>query len=71
MRSKKRKATGHSTKRFLDLMAARHIEDKVPKDIIDGGCLLCSKEMPHHCHRRLVAEYLVEHWDNVHTTHLS
>jgi uncharacterized protein (DUF488 family) len=57
-------------KRFLDLMASRHIEDKVPKDVINGGCLLCSEDKPHHCHRRLVAEYLANHWGDVQTKHL-
>lgn len=57
-------------KRFLDLMASRHIEDRVPKEIIDGGCLLCSEDKPHHCHRRLVAEYLTNRWGDVQTKHL-
>jgi uncharacterized protein (DUF488 family) len=57
-------------KRFLDLMAERHIELKVPKDTIDGGCLLCSEDKPHHCHRRLVAEYLASQWGDVETKHL-
>ncbi len=37
---------------FLALMESRHVEDKVSKDIIDGGCLLCSESTPEHCHRR-------------------
>lgn len=40
------------------------------RDYIDGGCLLCSEDKPHHCHRRLVAEYLMNHWGDVHTKHL-
>ena len=55
---------------FLDLMSERRIESKVPKDVVDGGCLLCSEDKPHHCHRRLVAEYLREHWRNVDVCHL-
>src|SRR5271157_3444235 len=46
---------------FLDPMRSRHIEN-TPREILDCGCLLCSEEKPHHCHRRLVAEYLQEHW---------
>lgn len=49
-------------KRFLDLMERRQIEKNVPRDVIDDGCLLCSEDKPHHCHRRLVAEYLREKW---------
>ena len=48
--------------RFTDLMAARRIEEKLDRDVIEDGCLLCSEDKPHHCHRRLVAEYLREHW---------
>jgi uncharacterized protein (DUF488 family) len=57
-------------KQFLELMASRHIEKKVPREILDGGCLLCSEERPEHCHRRLVAEYLSRHWKDVRTRHL-
>lgn len=57
-------------KRFLDLMAERHIEDTVPQELIDGGCLLCSEDKPHHCHRRLVAEYLSNAWGDVRAEHL-
>ena len=44
--------------RFLDLMEKRKIEREIPKEVIEDGCLLCSEDKPHHCHRRLVAEYL-------------
>jgi uncharacterized protein (DUF488 family) len=57
-------------KRFLDLMAERRIENEVPKEVLDGGCLLCSEDKPHHCHRRLVAEYLTAQWGDVNTDHL-
>jgi uncharacterized protein (DUF488 family) len=56
-------------RQFLDLMRSRHVE-KSPREILDGGCLLCSEEEPHHCHRRLVAEYLKEHWGDVEIEHL-
>jgi uncharacterized protein (DUF488 family) len=49
---------------FLNLMEQRRIETAIPKEMIDGGCLLCSEDQPHHCHRRLVAEYLQEKWDD-------
>jgi uncharacterized protein (DUF488 family) len=57
-------------RRFLDLMKARHIEEKLSPSLLDGGCLLCSEEKPHHCHRRLVAEYLKEKWGNVEIEHI-
>lgn len=56
--------------RFLDLMQKRQIERTVPEDIIMDGCLLCSEDKPHHCHRRLVAEYLHDHWSGIDINHL-
>lgn len=57
-------------KDFLGLMEQRGIESKVPPEIIAEGCLLCSEDKPHHCHRRLVAEYLRDHWGTVEVKHL-
>lgn len=56
--------------RFLELMETRQIEKSISKDIIDGSCLLCSEKEPHHCHRRLVAEYLQDRWGDLAITHL-
>ena len=56
--------------RFLDLMRERRIEKTLDREILDQGCLLCSEDQPHHCHRRLVAEYLRERWGNVDVVHL-
>jgi uncharacterized protein (DUF488 family) len=57
-------------KQFLALMAKRQVEATLDKKLIAGGCLLCSEATPEHCHRRLVAEYLREKWDNVNIQHL-
>ena len=57
-------------KRFNDLMVARRIEEEMDPEILADGCLLCSEDKPHHCHRRLVAEYLKDRWGNVEITHL-
>ena len=57
-------------KRFLDLMEKRKIEERIPKEIVAEGCLLCSEDKPHHCHRRLVAEYLKERWGDLEIVHL-
>lgn len=58
-------------KRFLDLMEKRKIEQRIPKEVVAEGCLLCSEDMPHHCHRRLVADYLRQHWGDVDVSHLT
>lgn len=57
-------------KEFLELMEQRHIESAIAKDLIDESCLLCSEDKPHHCHRRLVAEYLQRRWPDVSIEHL-
>ena len=56
-------------KRFLSLMAERQVE-RLKREDLDGGCLLCSEDKPHHCHRRLVAEYLRDKWNDVEIQHL-
>jgi uncharacterized protein (DUF488 family) len=56
-------------RKFLDLMTRRKVEN-IDRSRLDGGCLLCSEDKPHHCHRRLVAEYLKEKWNNVEILHL-
>jgi uncharacterized protein (DUF488 family) len=57
-------------RQFLELMRKREIEKRLDPEIINEGCLLCSEDKPHHCHRRLVAEYLRGHWDSVLIDHL-
>jgi uncharacterized protein (DUF488 family) len=58
-------------RQFLDLMKSRRIEETVQRDLLDGGCLLCSEDKPHHCHRRLVAEYLKGRWGDVDIEHIT
>ncbi|MGD0814672.1 MAG: DUF488 domain-containing protein [Verrucomicrobiota bacterium] len=55
---------------FIALMEERRIEDKIDPDMVAGGCLLCSEDKPHHCHRRLVAEYLQRKWGGLVIKHL-
>ncbi len=57
--------------KFNNLIAKRNIERSVDKSLLDNGCLLCSEHQPHHCHRKLVADYLNEHWDtDIEVVHL-
>jgi uncharacterized protein (DUF488 family) len=56
---------------FLGLMEERRVEEEIDPGLIAGGCLLCSEHQPHHCHRRLVAEYLKAKWNNVEIKHLA
>ena len=57
-------------RRFLDLMRERRIAETTPKSLVAEGCLLCSEDQPHHCHRRLVAEYLGDRWGGIDIDHL-
>jgi uncharacterized protein (DUF488 family) len=57
-------------KKFLDLMTERRAEETVAREVIDGGCLLCSEAMPENCHRRLVAEYLQSRWGGLEIEHI-
>ncbi|MCH8863148.1 MAG: DUF488 domain-containing protein [Proteobacteria bacterium] len=50
--------------RFLDLMDTRSIDQNLSPDFFDHGCLLCSEDKPHHCHRSLVVEFLNDRWDD-------
>lgn len=47
---------------FMSLMAARRIEDRLQQEFFEDSCLLCSEDKPHHCHRRLVCDYLNGKW---------
>ena len=67
---KKRMGWDDYERQFLDLMRERRIEENIPREIVDGGCLLCSEDKPHHCHRRLVAEYLHDRWGGIDVRHL-
>jgi uncharacterized protein (DUF488 family) len=55
---------------FIDLMKDRQIEITWLPEMRDGDCLLCSEEKPIHCHRRLVAEYLASHDNDITIQHL-
>lgn len=57
-------------RQFRRLLTERKIEDIVTQKLTHKACLLCSEPTPEKCHRRLVAEYLREHWKNVEVVHL-
>ena len=57
-------------KQFRQLMNERKIEDIITQQFAHKACLLCSEPTTEKCHRRLVAEYLRERWQNVEVVHL-
>ena len=57
-------------RRFVDLMVDRRVAETAAKLLRDRDCLLCSENIPEHCHRRLLAEQIQKHSDNVEVIHL-
>ncbi len=58
-------------KRFLDLMAERQIERQLDRAMFARPTvLLCSETTATHCHRRLVLDYLRNHWADISVKHL-
>jgi uncharacterized protein (DUF488 family) len=56
---------------FLALMRQRRVESALDRaSFADPTALLCSEAGPEHCHRRLVCDYLAEHWQGTRTVHL-
>jgi len=49
---------------YNKLIEDRHIERLFSLEQLDGACLLCSEATPHHCHRRLAAEFFKNHLGN-------
>lgn len=58
-------------RKFLELIAHREIEKQMTPGFLENGCLLCSERLPHHCHRRLIAEYLNSKSGNIQIIHLT
>ena len=57
--------------RFRTLMAERQVERVVDRDVFSvPTALLCSETTPERCHRRLVLEYLQQHWGGLEVVHL-
>ncbi|BAO89040.1 DUF488 family protein [Caballeronia cordobensis] len=49
---------------YVELLAKRRVESNLDVEMFNRGCMLCSEDKPHHCHRRLAAEYLNSRWGN-------
>jgi len=58
-------------KEYIELLDNRTVLDKLDKSYFNRkSCFLCSEASADHCHRRLLVEYLKEHWDYVEIVHL-
>lgn len=59
------------TREYIELLESRNALDKLEKSFFERRtCFLCSEASPEHCHRRLLAEYLKEHWGDIEVVHL-
>jgi len=68
---KKQMTWGEYEKRYIDLLAKRKIENRIDDVLADEvNCFLCSEDKPHHCHRRLLVEYLNQHRKDIRVVHL-
>lgn len=56
--------------RYCALLRERDVENSLDPEIVADGVLLCSEASPEHCHRRLAAEYLQQHWGGIEIVHL-
>lgn len=57
---------------YLALLQERGIPGALDKRMFEEqrACLLCSEPKADFCHRRLAAEYLQRHWENVHIIYI-
>lgn len=55
---------------FKELIKTRRIEESIDIDFLKDACLLCSEPTAEKCHRRLVAEYFREIYQNLNIIHL-
>lgn len=68
---KKQMSWSEYEKQYMNLLERRKIQSQMQSIIGDGvPCFLCSEDKPHHCHRRLLAEYLREFDSNITIFHL-
>ncbi len=56
--------------RFPELLERREVQKLFSAEELEDACLLCSEPTPENCHRRLVAEYLLRHFDGLDIYHL-
>ncbi|MDR0967625.1 MAG: DUF488 domain-containing protein [Rickettsiales bacterium] len=50
---------------FNKILATRQVEKLFFGSDLENVCFLCTEKLPDYCHRRLVAEYLARHFDNL------
>lgn len=67
---KKRIGWDEYEQRFRQLLEDRQPAQELRREDLDRACLLCSEPTAEQCHRRLVAEFLKDHWAGMEIVHL-
>ena len=57
-------------RQFSKLIKDLAIENKISVEELNNACLLCSEPTPEKCHRRLVAEYFRDKYNDIEIKHL-
>ncbi len=47
---------------YIDLINHRNLANVLSPDEVNQVCFLCACKTEHHCHRRLLSEYLQREW---------
>ncbi|MDO8873677.1 MAG: DUF488 domain-containing protein [Methanoregula sp.] len=61
--------TGYE-KEYKGLINKRNVVSLFNKDNLANNCFLCSEPTPEQCHRRLLVEYLKEHFSDMEIVHI-
>jgi uncharacterized protein (DUF488 family) len=67
---KKKISWQNYTERYIYLLDTRKIIENIDYNVVIDGVLLCSENDPLYCHRRLLAEYIQKHNNNIKIVHL-
>jgi uncharacterized protein (DUF488 family) len=57
-------------KEYNELINKRNVVSLFNKDNLENTCFLCSEPTPKQCHRRLLVEYLKDHFSNIEIVHI-
>ena len=57
-------------KEFKELIKKRNVVSLFNKDNLANVCFLCSEPTPEQCHRRILVEYLKDHFSDIEIVHL-
>ncbi len=55
---------------YNDLINKRNVAKLFDEGTLDNTCFLCSEPTPEKCHRRLLVEYLKDHFPDIEIVHI-